>query len=617
MTHTTESHEKSADELLATIQSAVDELLYQCQEDTDNFNLGLTPDELPNGDENISFTARIVPKNGTLGLQIIGGADTALPAQIELLMPGGPAESSGLRPRDLIVSVDGQDICGCSHLQLINLIKQGSVRGHLMIGVVRRQDQALEEEEKAPFQRAESLILWEEENAERQRQQAEISKLYKKRELEQRQEEEKKMNSMEDELDIDESLEEMLDQQLHWETNKTLDDLQQQLAALNNLANRKPSPTNTALTNTSTFTTMVSTNVPVVPTNIVSTHVVPTSVVTTNVPVVPTTSVVPNVTHQFQVDYNREEEREDEDDFNEDDDVTPTGSDIEEFEPVRVDGEGMESEPVIVPISTVEQPPPINEDDLFAPLRRTTSPQPQLLQEVLSANATFTKEFNKQPINMSYKPVMSSYNRMPPPAQVTPPTIAATQSDKESSLKVHRFNTPNASVVNVQYDDEAEEIQGMKVKAVQRTRWTPEAKDKRKVLPERSSTFSTGSYNGYHNNEKHEVVMIEPRGRAITYNAPEPYHQQAQVMIIILSLPQLQLSNIHYQVNRPQSGQPMRGNSLNKPPNCSNCRYNNNNKHRSRNLTPFHLIHQWAYHLYGGDLTNLCYNKLLLFVEIN
>jgi hypothetical protein len=46
MTHTTESHEKSADELLATIQSAVDELLYQCQEDTDNFNLGLTPDEV-------------------------------------------------------------------------------------------------------------------------------------------------------------------------------------------------------------------------------------------------------------------------------------------------------------------------------------------------------------------------------------------------------------------------------------------------------------------------------------------------------------------------------------------------------------------------------------------
>ena len=36
----------------------------------------------------ISLTVTIPAKSGSFGLQIIGGANTALPAQIELLLPG-------------------------------------------------------------------------------------------------------------------------------------------------------------------------------------------------------------------------------------------------------------------------------------------------------------------------------------------------------------------------------------------------------------------------------------------------------------------------------------------------------------------------------------------------
>lgn len=37
---------------------------------------------------NISFTTTVTAVGGSFGLQIIGGADSAVPAQIELLLPG-------------------------------------------------------------------------------------------------------------------------------------------------------------------------------------------------------------------------------------------------------------------------------------------------------------------------------------------------------------------------------------------------------------------------------------------------------------------------------------------------------------------------------------------------
>lgn len=51
---------------------------------------------------------------------------------------GGPAETSGLIPHDLIVSINGQDVSGYNHFNLISLIKQSSAKGFVTMGVVRR-----------------------------------------------------------------------------------------------------------------------------------------------------------------------------------------------------------------------------------------------------------------------------------------------------------------------------------------------------------------------------------------------------------------------------------------------------------------------------------------------
>ena len=58
------------------------------------------------------------------------------------LSTGGPAESSGLRPGDLIVSINNQDVSGHNHFDLISLIKHSSANGKVVMGVVRRPPSA-------------------------------------------------------------------------------------------------------------------------------------------------------------------------------------------------------------------------------------------------------------------------------------------------------------------------------------------------------------------------------------------------------------------------------------------------------------------------------------------
>lgn len=71
-------------------------------------------------------TVHMTTNNGGFGFQIVGGHDCSVPATVDRVVVGGSAESRGLRPNDIIVSLNGQDVTQLSHLELIRLIKQVS-----------------------------------------------------------------------------------------------------------------------------------------------------------------------------------------------------------------------------------------------------------------------------------------------------------------------------------------------------------------------------------------------------------------------------------------------------------------------------------------------------------
>ena len=341
------------------------------------------------------------------------------------------------------------------------------------------------EERVGPFRRAESRLIWEEENAERQRQQREVQMLYKNRGWrrettpEREQEitttpvikEESKSIVMEELRDEFDNWEEILEEQLQIDNDssatKPLDDLQQQLEALNSLANFKPS------------------------------HIAAT------VPVI-------NQHEEKVIKYEQIEEEEDS--YNEKE---------EDVEHERIEGEGKEDDPVII----TKEPHPrssVTEDDPFAPLQ-TTSPQPELLQEVLSAKTSIANNFNSSNIsstsvskNESLTKTTFSNNTMP----FTIPNLKHTTNTKDfSTTNTKEYSTPNARVISMNFDsDDIEEIQGIKVKAVQKTRWTPEAKENRKVM--RNSSGSRGSRA---TNDIHEVVVVDSRGRSVSNTVPETH----------------------------------------------------------------------------------------------
>lgn len=321
-----------------------------------------------------------------------------------------------------------------------------------------------QEESSHPIKRTESSILWEEEHLERERQKREVAMLYRNPPS--------GASTKKEEVDtIDHDLEDILDEQLQSQmsdTSKTLDELQQQLQALNDLTKKRPSPGYDSSARS---------------------------------------SVKP-------VDMQKDS----------DDDDTPVISDEEEQneEPVRGQGEGREADidPVVHPENL---PTDITEDDLFAPLKVAVT-ESGLLTEVLSAQSSFNGSL---PSNATDQIV---HNNVQP--KVSSVTTIPSQSDvlkQEPSPKVRQFSTPNARVVSVEYDDTFEEISGIKVKAVQRTRWTPETRSKsQKVTPNRSTSITAGpniirDHRGY---ERHEVVMMEPRGRSLSYGAPESHKVQ-------------------------------------------------------------------------------------------
>ena len=318
-----------------------------------------------------------------------------------------------------------------------------------------------QEESSHPIKRTESSILWEEEHLERERQQREVAMLYRNTPS--------GASTKKEEVDtIDHDLEDILDDQLQMsDTSKTLDELQQQLQALNDLTKKRPSPGYDSSARS---------------------------------------SVKP-------IDMQKDS----------DDDVTPVASDEEEQneEPIRGQGEGREADidPVVHPENL---PTDITEEDLFAPLK-ITGTESGLLTEFLSAQSSFNGSLpsnaTDQIVHHNVQPKVSTVTTTPSPSDAL---------KQESSPKVRQFNTPNARVVSVEYDDTFEEISGIKVKAVQRTRWTPETRSNQKVTPNRSTSVSVGPYTtrDHHGYERHEVVMMEPRGRSLSYGAPESHKVQ-------------------------------------------------------------------------------------------
>lgn len=324
-----------------------------------------------------------------------------------------------------------------------------------------------QEESSHPIKRTESSILWEEEHLERERQQREVAMLYRNPPP--------GASTKKEEVDsIDYDLEDILDEELEsqmTDTSKTLDELQQQLQALNDLTKKRPSPGYDSSARSS----------------------------------------IKPVDMQKSID----------------DDVTPVASDEEEQneEPIRGQGEGREAdiEPIVHP---EHLPTSITEEDPFAPLKVTVT-ESGLLTEVLSAQSSFNDSLSSnstdQIVHNNVQPKVSLVTTTPSPSPSPSDALK-----KEPSPKVRQFSTPNARVVSVEYDDTFEEISGIKVKAVQRTRWTPETRSNRKATTNRSTSTSAGpnttrDHRGY---EKHEVVIMEPRGRSLSYGAPESHKVQ-------------------------------------------------------------------------------------------
>ena len=246
-----------------------------------------------------------------------------------------------------------------------------------------------------------------------------------------------------------------------------------------------------------------------------------------------------------------------------DGDTTPEISDGEmENEDERIGSEDKEeiSKTTVYPEALISGIHNKQEEiDPFAPLNVQNSRSSPLLSEVLSAHTSYTENIpnsivvnngvpSPPPPSLQY----TSQTRSTPPLRSIIPPLRSTPPTRSTPLRstppapkpIHEQNTTktlNGSKVEIiKLTDEVEEIHGVKVRGIQRTRWTPDRNTNRKV--------TSNSTDGDSPFERHEVVMTENRGRAWTYHG--------------------QQDDQPTQGSRPHSGQPMRP----KPASCSRCR---------------------------------------------
>ena len=151
--------EQTADQLLADIQNAVDEMLntYKPPPTSDKVPPERSPtpeiDQLPfiesptEDGPHTTVTINMRSRNGGFGCQIVGGADSETQAKVELVVPGSPAEVAGLLAGDCIVSIGGINVEYLSHMEIVDLIRKGGAAGGVILSVVRSvQPEVLDEQ---------------------------------------------------------------------------------------------------------------------------------------------------------------------------------------------------------------------------------------------------------------------------------------------------------------------------------------------------------------------------------------------------------------------------------------------------------------------------------------
>ena len=81
----TSEQEQTADELLANIQNAVDEMLHDFQASP----VAITPPQYSNNiDISAQHVVHISSNSGGFGFQVMGGEDSDFPAQVDYIVPG-------------------------------------------------------------------------------------------------------------------------------------------------------------------------------------------------------------------------------------------------------------------------------------------------------------------------------------------------------------------------------------------------------------------------------------------------------------------------------------------------------------------------------------------------
>eukprot|EP00731_Ephydatia_muelleri_P030901 Em0022g415a len=124
--------EQTADQLLADIQNAVDEML--------NTYKPPTSEEIPPEHDGplTTVTINMRSRNGGFGCQIVGGADSESQAKVELVIPGSAAEVAGLLAGDFITSIGGVNVEYLTHMEIVDLIRKGGAAGGVILSVLRR-----------------------------------------------------------------------------------------------------------------------------------------------------------------------------------------------------------------------------------------------------------------------------------------------------------------------------------------------------------------------------------------------------------------------------------------------------------------------------------------------
>ena len=240
-------------------------------------------------------------------------------------------------------------------------------------------------------------------------------------------------------------------------------------------------------------------------------------------------------------DENEEENGNEDENMNEDDSSFIVERVEEKFN--RPEADGKEENVTMVTPNHSPVRTDVDEVDPFAPISLRSSNSSHLLWDVLSVHKPTIVSAMTQtpprslptPTNAASRPPPVSYQVAPsqPPTsyKTTPSAIspASFTSRPHTSMpsQTRRTIPPEHKkpVTAFEVQDEIQEMHGIKVRPVQRTRWTPETNRDRKTSVEQKHLENKSSIY-----ERREVVMMEARGRAQSYASHQHSNFNKQVL---------------------------------------------------------------------------------------